>query len=47
MMGSWGYGNMMGAGLGSWSAIALFTYLVVLVDLVLLGLWLFRQLKKK
>lgn len=39
MMG-YGYGGMMGGGWG------LVTYVLVLVDLVLLGIWLYKQINK-
>ena len=41
MMG-WGYGNMMG---GFWFFGSIL-WIVVLVDLVLLGIWLWKQIKK-
>ena len=42
MMGFGGYGQMTGAGLfGSLFGI------VVLVDLVLLGIWIWKQIQKK
>ena len=40
-MMSYGYGGMMGGGLGSLVA------LVLLVDLVLLGVWLWKQIQNK
>lgn len=44
MMG-WGYGNMMGSyGFG---VIANLFWFVVLVDLILLGIWLWKQIQKK
>jgi len=39
----WGYQNMMG-GLG---VIATIFWIVILVDLILLGFWLWKQLQKK
>lgn len=39
MMG-YGYSGMMGGGLGSLIAV------VVMVDLVLLGVWLYKQINK-
>ena len=43
MMG-WYYGNnMMGSGFGLW---AFLVWLVILIDLVLLGIWLWKQVKK-
>jgi len=43
MMGYWngGYGSMMNSGLGFIFGI------VVLIDLILLGFWLFKQINKK
>ncbi len=38
-----GYGSMM-AGFGSFGLI---TWLVILVDLVLVGIWLWQQITKK
>lgn len=45
MMDGWdaGHGSMMGA-TGGW---ALLLWLVVLIDLVLLGIWLGKQIQKK
>ncbi len=45
MMGYWGAGNMMGVG----GLATIFTafWIIVFVDLVLLGLWLWKQLQKK
>ena len=40
MMGYYGYSGMMG---GGWGVILGF---VVLIDLVLLGVWLFKQINK-
>jgi cytoskeletal protein RodZ len=41
--GNWGYGSMMN-GLGSFGII---TWLVLLVDLILVGIWLWQQISKK
>ena len=45
-MMNWGYGSGMQGwgGMGTWG---LLTWLVVFIDLVLLGLWLWKQLTKK
>ena len=45
MMNGWnyGHGNMMGS-TGGW---ALLLWLVVLIDLILLGAWLWKQIQKK
>ncbi|MEX2029215.1 MAG: hypothetical protein WD963_01910 [Candidatus Paceibacterota bacterium] len=40
MMGYYGYSGMMG---GGWGIIVGF---VVLIDLILLGVWLFKQINK-
>ncbi len=37
------YGNMMGAA----GSFGLFLYFVLLVDLILLGVWLWKQVSKK
>ena len=39
--GGYGYGGMMNSGLG------VVFGLVLLIDLVLLGIWLFKQINKK
>lgn len=40
--GTWGYGSMM----GGFSTIGILTWLVILVDLVLVGIWLWQQIQK-
>ncbi len=42
----WQYGNMMGLGSGvfAWGQVI---FIIVLVDLILLGVWLWRQITKK
>ena len=45
MMG-YRYGDMM-AGVGGMSILGLLTWLVVLVDLVLVVVWLWKQVSKK
>lgn len=42
--GGYGYGGMMGWGLGVLGTIL---WLVILVDLTLLGYWLWKQIQKK
>jgi len=42
-MMSYGYGSMMGGA----GAIGLITWFVILADLVLLGIWLWKQIEKK
>ncbi|MBI5619923.1 hypothetical protein HY950_03105 [Candidatus Gottesmanbacteria bacterium] len=49
MMGYWG-GNMMGWGGAGWQTVGslmIAFWIVSFIDLVLLGLWLWKQLKKK
>ncbi len=43
-MGYWGNGTMMAGGLGT---LMVAFWIVTFVDLVLLGLWLWKQLQKK
>ena len=42
----WGYGNY-GAGFAGFWILGVVFYLVAFFDLVLLGTWLWKQLKKK
>lgn len=44
MMGYGGWGNMMG-GWGGWGTLAALFWLVVLVDLILVGVWLWKQIR--
>lgn len=45
MMGYWGnYGGMMNSGFG---VIAIIFWLVLLIDAILLGFWLWKQIQKK
>lgn len=39
----YGYGSMM----GGFSSLGLITWLVVIVDLALVGVWLWKQIAKK
>jgi cytoskeletal protein RodZ len=41
-MMSYGYGSMMGG-----AGVGLITWLVILADLVLLGVWLWKQIEKR
>ena len=41
MMG-YGYGNMM----GTWGVLGVITWIVVTIDLLLLGVWLWKQINK-
>lgn len=45
MMGQWGYPNMMGWGSGVALLGSIF-WIVLLVDLILLGVWLWKQIQK-
>lgn len=45
MMG-WNYGGMMG-GYGTFGTLALIFWIVLFVDAVLLGIWLWKQIQKK
>lgn len=46
-MGYWG-GNMMGwGGMQAFGSLFITFWIVSFIDLVLLGLWLWKQLKKK
>ncbi len=45
MMGYWGGGNMMGV--GGFATLFVVFWIIVFIDLVLLGLWLWKQLQKK
>lgn len=42
--GGYGYGGMMGPGFG---VLATAFWSVILVDLILLGVWLWKQISKK
>ena len=42
-MMNWEYGNMMGGGL-FWGSVF---GVILLIDLVLLGIWLWKQIQKK
>jgi hypothetical protein len=44
MMGwSWNYGNMMNSGFGFLGSLI---YIVLLIDLILLGVWLWKKINK-
>lgn len=47
MMGPWGSGGMMGYGFGAFSVIGTIFWIVILIDLILLGVWLWKQIQKK
>lgn len=42
--GNYGYGAMMGTSFGT---LGLILWLIALIDLVLLGIWLWKQINKK
>ena len=44
MMGYYGSSMM---GVGSWSLLGSLFTIVILIDLILLGMWLFKQIQKK
>lgn len=55
MMGQWGYGGpstsswpigMMGGSSGLWFLHSIF-WIIILIDLILLGIWLWKQIQKK
>lgn len=46
MMG-FGYGDVAGYGMGSIGTVGLIFWLVILIDLILLGVWLWKQIQKK
>jgi uncharacterized membrane protein len=41
--GSWGYASMM----GSIGSLGFIVWLVVLIDLILVGVWLWQQITRK
>lgn len=45
MMG-YGFSNMMGASGGVFGLVGSIVWLVILTDLVLLGIWLWKQISK-
>lgn len=45
MMGSWGVGGMMGSNWGLGGALGFLLWVVVLVDLILVGVWLWKQIQ--
>jgi len=47
MMGQWGNSGMMGYGLGAFSVVGTIFWIVILIDLILLGVWLWKQIEKK
>lgn len=44
MMGYWGYGGMMNYGFG---VLGVIFWIIILTDLILLGIWLWKQINKK
>jgi len=49
MMGFYGYNNMMNqpAGWGLYGLFGIIGWIVVLADLILVGMWLWKQINKK
>lgn len=45
MMG-WNYQYMMGQGWSTFGVLGIFFWIVIFVDAILLGLWLWQQLQK-
>lgn len=43
----WGYGNMMNGNWGLFGIVGSLFWIVILIDLILLGFWLWRQIQKK
>ena len=41
-----GYGNDWGVMGGGWGAFGIITWLVVVIDLILLGVWLWKKINK-
>ncbi len=48
MMWGDGYGDMMnwGSGFGLWGIIGIIFWIILFVDAILLGLWLWKQIQK-
>ncbi len=46
MMG-WNYGYMMGSNWGSFGLLGFLFWIVIFIDSILLGMWLWKQLQKK
>ena len=44
MFGEWGYGLMMGGGAGVFGSLVV---LVLFIDLILVGIWLWKEISKK
>ena len=45
MMYGYNYGGMMNG--GAYNGLCVITWLVVMIDLVLAGIWLWKQIKKQ
>lgn len=43
----WGYGRMMNDGFGLFGFLGLVFWIAVLVNLILLAVWLWKQIQKK
>lgn len=42
-----GYGNMMGGGYGLFGLVGSLFWLVLFIDAILFGIWLWKQIQKK
>ncbi len=49
MMGPWGYGNYgnMMSWSNGWGLVGSLLWIVILIDLVLLGIWLWKKIGEK
>lgn len=45
MMG-WNYGNMMGSGWGALGLVGFIFWMIIFVDSILLGIWLWQKIQK-
>lgn len=43
-MMNWGYGSMMGSG---WEVVGLLFWIILFIDAILLGIWLWQQIQGK
>jgi len=43
----WGYSNMMNWGQGGFGLLGFTFWIIILIDLILLGVWLWKQIGKK
>ncbi len=47
MMGNLRYGNMMDWGMGGFGLVGSVIFIALAADLILLGIWLWREINKK